>query len=376
MSERLRILVVIDSLKIGGAEMLLVDFARACRRRGHDVLVAYFTPGPLTRDLTDAGVECVRLGHRGLATPLPVLALIRHIRRWRPDVVHTHLRKSDLAGQLAARLCGIAARLSTAHNTDPWRRRRLLSWLERALVGPCLRIAVSDEVGRYMCEVGGCDPHRVITVRNGVDTGRFDPQATVAAAAAREWNDAGGCRLVGIVGRIEPQKDHATFVEAACRVARSYADVRFVIVGDGPLRGDVEALCRVSGYADRFVFAGLQRDMPGVFKALTMVVFSSRWEGLPVALLEAMAMATPVVATRVGGIGAVLDDAGIMVAPQDAAALGDAMSALLADPDRAADMGRRGRDRVLAGYSTAQTHEATFDLYRRLLGGEGVRGGV
>lgn len=357
------ILYVIDSLKFGGAEVLLADLAACCRARGHRVEVAYFTPGPLQERFAALEIPTWRIARGGLATPWPVISLARRMRQLRPDIVHTHLRKSDLAGQLAARLAGVPLRIATIHNADPWRRKRLLAWIDARLTAGCQRrISVSPAVTSYLQRYASGYDETLVTIPNGVDTTRFDPDRDHAERRA-QWRLGTTDRIVGIVGRLEPQKDHATFIAAAASVAASDARARFVLVGDGPLRRDIERACNTSGHAERFVFAGLEHDMPAALAAMDLVVFSSRWEGLPIALLEAMAMAKAIVATDVGGVADALSEAGVVVQPGDSAALANAMRRLLADERQARALGRRAREIVCRGYSLAQAHERTLALY-------------
>lgn len=361
----LRILYVIDSLSIGGAERLLVDLVRAGLAEGHRVGVAYFTEGPLAGELRRLSVPLYRISRRGLRDPAVVPRLGRLLGRLRPDVVHTHLRKSDLTGQLAAAWAGVPVRLSTLHNLAPWRRNPLLSLLARTLTSRCqCFIACGRRVRDYTCETTGLPLERTRIVENGVDVRRFDP-----ARVERTVGDAG--RTIGIVGRLQPAKGHRHFLEAACLLERRLPGSRFLVVGDGPLRAELEREAARLGLGSRVVFTGLVSDPVPVVGALDLFTLASLSEGLPVALLEAMSLARPVVATAVGGVPDVIADGcnGLLIPPADPAGLARAWERLLTEPGLAERLGAAARRTVLDRFDQRGCHREILDLYASLLAG-------
>jgi len=359
---RLKILYVIDSLNIGGAEMQLLSLIRSCLADGHDVSVGYFTPGVLSEELESLRVPAYRLGRHGLRDPWVLLRLRRLIGRLRPDVVHTHLRKSDLAGQLAASWAGVPARLSTVHNLAPWRRNRWLNLVARSLTSGCqCFIACGEAVRDHTQRVGRLSPDRTEVVANGIDVDHFDPARVRGVERPTE--------TVGIVGRLQPAKGHRFFIQAARRLASVRPETRFVVVGDGPLRDELVDEVRRQGLDRRFEFAGLVRDVAALVRSLDVVTLSSISEGLPVALLEAMALERAVVATRVGSIPDVITDGtdGLLVEPSNPAQLSAAWNRLLDDPALAGRVGRQARRTVLARFDQRQTHRRIKDLYSILI---------
>jgi glycosyltransferase involved in cell wall biosynthesis len=361
-----RVLFVIDSLQIGGAETLMLDLLDAAAARRWRAHVAYFTPGALASEVAARGVETTRLSAAGLRDPLAVWRAAKLMRRFRPDVVHSHLTKSDLVGQLAAALVGVPRRILTLHNVDPWRRRRPLSWLWRVLTaGAHVRVAVSERVADHVAACGGASRAAITVVDNGVDTRRFDRAAAPPLHRAA-WGFGPDDVVIAIVGRLTPQKDHSTFLAAAAALAPRAPSARFLIVGDGELRAALEAQAKVLGLgADRLHFAGALRDMPGLFAAVDVIAFSSAWEGLPMALLEAMAMALPVATTAVGGVPGVVRDGveGFLVPPGAPEALAEAVGRLVADADLRARMGAAGRRCIDAHFSAAAMLDLLFHLY-------------
>ncbi len=364
----MRILYVIDSLKVGGAEMLLFGMLRRYAAQGHDLRVAYFTEGPLGDEIEALGVAVDRISRRGLTDPRALFRLLGILRRGRFDVVHTHLRKSDLVGQLAAALAGVPVRVSSAHNVDPWRKNALLTLIHRLCTRGCQQvIAVSSQVEEYLVRTRTCPAAKIVTIENGIDLERFDPER-VAPADRSQWGLAPEDLAIGMVGRLEPQKGHDILLAAAARVVRAEPRARFVIVGDGYLREELEAQRARLGLERQVVFAGISRDVPATLAALDVVVSSALWEGLPLTLLEAVAMARPVVATAVGGITGVLEHGrtGVLVAPGDPDALSRALLEVLGDPRAAAERAARAAEVVRARYGERTMHERILGVYRRL----------
>lgn len=361
-----RILYVIDGLNIGGAEMLLIGLVDAALARGAEVHVAYFTPGPLAAELAARGIATTRLSAHGARDPRALWRAYALMRRWRPDVVHTHLVKSDFFAQPAAWAAGVPLRLVTLHNTDPWLRRRPLNLAYRlATAGAHAHVAVSGVVGDYAVAAGGISAARLRVIDNGVDLARFDP-ASAAPLDLESFGVAGECPLVGVIGRLAPQKDHANFVAAAALLAERAPSARFVIVGEGELRGAIEADVRARGLGPgRVVLTGAIRDMPALLARLDVVVFSSAWEGLPMVLIEAMAMGRAVVATAVGAIPSVIEEGrdGLLVPPGDPEALAGAIARLAGDPALRADLGRAARAKAEARFGARAMIENLFDLY-------------
>lgn len=360
------ILYIIDGLGIGGAETLLLDLLDAAAARGWRAHVAYFTPGPLQAEVAARGVAATRLSRSGLRDPLALLRAVRLIRRLRPDVVHTHLVKSDLIGQLAGALAGAPRRVLSLHNVNPWRRWRAVSWLWRLLTaGAHVRIAVTEGVADYVAATGGAARDALTVIDNGVDTRRFDPAAATPLDRAA-WGFGPEDVVIAVVGRLTAQKDHATFLAAAAALAPRAARARFLIVGEGELRAALEEKAAALGLGpDRLRFAGALRDMPGLFAAVDVIAFSSVWEGLPMAMLEAMAMGRPVAATAVGGVPNVLSDSveGLLVPPSAPEALADALERLVADPALRARLGAAGRAHVEARLSGAAMMNRLFAAY-------------
>lgn len=376
MSEpRIHVLQMIDGLNVGGAEMLMRDLAPGLRQRGFRVSVAYSTPGPLAADLQAMGIPLTRLPRLARVDPFLLLRMTRLMRQDPPQIVHTHLFKSDFHGRPAARLAGVPVVVSTLHNSDPWARQPLAGRLYTANARLADRlIAVSNEVRDYYLAHTRIDPQRILTIDNGVDTRRFAGQESAGQAARAGLGLDPGIPVFGIIGRMKPQKDHHTFLQAAAQVARQLPQARFLVIGDGPLRAELEAETRGLGLEQAVIFTGLRADIPALLAAMDVLVFSSRWEGLPVTLLEGMAAGRPVAATAVDGIRTVTipGETALLAPPGDPDALAAACLRLGQDPALAQRLGRAGRERVAALYSLEAMIDRTVELYQGLLQRRGL----
>ena len=365
-----KILHLIDGLNIGGAEILLVDLARGIKDAGFDVHVGYSTRGPLEKNLPELGVPCTRLPRLGRIDPILFFGICRLIQRERPDIVHTHLFKSDLHGRLAARLCGVPVVLSTSHNNDDWARNFMFGKLYGLTAKLADRvIAVSDEVRDYQIQHTGIPPGRIITIENGVDIRRFARQEDNARAVRAEFKIDPGAPWVGIIGRLQPQKDHGNFLNAAVLVKEKLPAARFLVVGDGPLREELEARARSLGLGSSVLFCGVRRDIPAILSALDVLVLASRWEGLPVTLLEGMAARCPVVSTAVGGVPNVVTNeaSALLVPPENSRALAEACLRILEDHELAQALLSAAFEIVKNNFSLDAMTGRTIDLYKELL---------
>jgi glycosyltransferase involved in cell wall biosynthesis len=374
-SRRIKLLQIIDSLNAAGAENVLLSLLSQLDQAHYDITVTYFTPGPWVSRIAATGARLHRIRYYNRFDPLIWPQMLRIMRAEKPDIVHTHLFKSDLYGGLSAWLTHVPVRISTLHNADHWRKVRLLSLLARRIVSHYHAfVAVSPEVKNFVCQTTGLASHQIITIPNGVDVEAF------AARDNREQTRQSlgilaDAPVVGIVGRLEEQKGHSYFLQAVAQIISAVPKARFLVVGDGTLRTALEQQAEQLGVADHALFLGMRSDIPNLLSAMDILVFSSLWEGLPIALLEGMAARLPVVATRAGGMSSVVHDGqtGLLVSPADPDELADAITTLIQHPQLAHAMGTAGQQRVRTQYSEQAMVDQVTDLYERLLSDKGLR---
>jgi glycosyltransferase involved in cell wall biosynthesis len=364
-SRPLHVHVMIDSLRLGGAETLVTDFAIGARAAGLRVTAAYLHERGAAADrLREAGVEAVHVPVRGMLRAGDHRAVREHLRAVRPDVLHTHLGYSDLLGGVAARTLGIPS-VSTLHMTlwsgtpREWSRFRLTALARRRCAAQI--IAVSEAARQSYLATGWDRPEHVVTIHNGIaDAAR--PGAGVAVR--RELGIAADALVLGMVGVLRGWKGHEEAAAAVELLAERFPQLLLLIVGDGPKRADIERATR--GLGDRVAFAGYRDDVIDVLDAVDVLVHPSALDAFPTALLEAMAAGVPAVATAVGGIPEAIADGetGILVpAPATAAGVADAVEPLLADAGLRRRMGARGRARFEREFRTDRWIERLLAVY-------------
>jgi glycosyltransferase involved in cell wall biosynthesis len=342
----LRVLAVIDSLTWGGAEMLLGDFAAGAPAAGIDLHVAYLQgvdESPAAARLLAQGVEPVLVPITLLHDPRGFGRVLRHVRRVRPDVVHTHLGYADLLGGMAARTLRIPF-FSTLHvmawdehGRDAVKNRLMAAARRRAHKV----IAVSEAARGAYLATGWDRPEHVVVEHNGIP-GRA---RSGAGAAVREGLGLGPDDLVvTMLAVLREGKGHDVAIEAVAALRERFGALRLLVLGEGPYRPEIERMAAPLG--DGVVLAGQRNDVMDVLDATDVLLHPTRIDALPTSLIEAAAAGLPVVATDVGGVPEIVEDGvgGVLVpAPPAAGPVAEALGRLLEDPDRRAAMGAAAR---------------------------------
>lgn len=370
MNQKIHVLQIIDSMALGGAEVLLRDLSSALLANDFKVSVCYNTDGPIAKQIEAMGVSTTRLPRLGRVDLYLLWKTYRQIKMLKPDIVHTHLFKSDFHGRLAAKLAGTPVVITTLHNCHNWAKNPLLGGIYGANARLADHvIAVSDEVRDYAVSYIHIDPQRLTTIANAVPLSRFGKSEAARVAVRGEFNIPLDAPLLGIIARLTEQKDHDNFLHAAKKILEEAPDTYFLIIGDGPLAGTLKALAQSLGIQKSVIFCGIRQDIPEVMAALDILVFSSRWEGLPVALLEGMASSLPVVATSVGGVPGVIQngETGLLVLPEDSSALAKSSLSLIKNAALREKMGQAGNVHVRANYGMDGMVNKIISLYHSLL---------
>ncbi|OGG01221.1 MAG: hypothetical protein A3F83_16415 [Candidatus Glassbacteria bacterium RIFCSPLOWO2_12_FULL_58_11] len=307
-----------------------------------------------------------------------LIKLIRLINREKPDIVHTHTAKAGTLGRIAAKLTDVPIIIHTFHghifhSYFGSLKSKLFLWLERLLAKfTDVIITVGEQQRREIIEYRVAEPEKVVAVPLGLDLKPFINAKSDPNLLRDELGLNRNILLVGIVARLVPIKNHICFLEAARLVLERYDDARFLIIGDGELRKYLEQMTRELSLESRVIFMGFQHNLVKIYAGLDIVTLSSFNEGLPVALIEAMAAAKPVVSTNVGGVGdLILDgDNGLLVPSNDPAALAEAILFLLKNPDRRKMMGIAGRKKAYPLFDKNRLLLDIDRLYRKLLTAE------
>jgi glycosyltransferase involved in cell wall biosynthesis len=348
---------------IGGSERHVLELVPALRARGIDARFLglddtsaapeQFYEALAAREVPFERVPSPRDLDPGLAGRTS-----RAAHRFRPDLVHTHLVHADVYGAYAAARAG-ARLVSTKHNDDPFRSGPARHG-ERLLLRRAARvICITEALARFNREVVGLPPEKLRVIHYGLD------------APPEPWGPPGGpdlepdARVLLAICRLVPQKGLNVAVEALVRVRERHPNVQLVVLGEGPLREELTALASRLGVAQAISLPGRVGDVAWWLRRSTALVHPARWEGFGLALLEAMLGERAIVASAVSSVPEIVVDGetGLLVPPDDPAALAAAILDLLDHPDRAAEMGAAGRARALSEFSVARMTERTAVVY-------------
>ncbi len=368
----MRLVVLVDTLEFGGAERMAVDLALGLCRRGHQVGVATLRHGgPLAERLRGAGIEILNLNKKDGFSPGAASRLRGWIAERGARVVHTHNPQVHHYGVLAGRGAGASVIVSTVHglnNLQGFGKRELLYSLAARFTSQV--VAVCDLARRTFIRAAALPPGRVTVIYNGIPVERF-PFIHRPEPAGFTF---------GTVGRLDPFKDQRTLLRAFRIVLDRRPACGLRLLGGGPLRDGLEREARRLGIAEQVEFLGAGGAVPEFLASLDAFVLSSVSEGVPLSLLEAMATGLPVITTRAGGIGEIVEDGvhGWLCPCSDAAALADAMLRAIESSNRGA-MGARARARVEASFTLEKmtsNYEALFERLGRPVGSRGNRPGL
>lgn len=391
MTDKIRVMRVIARLNIGGPAIhtILLTAGLDSTRFESTLVTGMEAPheGNMLDLASQKGVQPLvipQLGRdinplRDWATLIKLLFLFRDRR---PHIVHTHTAKAGTVGRVAARLAGVPVVVHTFHGHvfhsyfGP-RKTRLFINIERALARFSDRIiTISPAQHQDIVHTYRIAPsERVVTIPLGLD---LQPFCTARQTYRGQFRSTLGISsdvmLVGFVGRLTGVKDPSLFIEAASHVLGQLPETRFVFVGDGELRPDLEQQVDALGLTQHVVFAGWQVDMPAVYADLDLLALTSLNEGTPVTVIESLAAGTPVVATAVGGVPDVVVNhkTGMLVPSGDVEKVAQAILHLLRAPEQARALARAGQTDVLERFGLTRLVDDMESLYLALLEEKGV----
>jgi glycosyltransferase involved in cell wall biosynthesis len=346
----------------GGQEMRIVQEAQGIAARGHRVIIAARPECQILVRAHAADLPTAELPMRNGFDLMAIIALCRLIRREHADIVNTHSSVDSWIGAFAATLTG-AKLIRTRHLSKPVSRHGL-NFVYRM---PDVIMTTSAIARRQLIAHNRLPPARVLSVPTGIDTAHFAPQPCAAELKTR-WGLPAHATIVSTVAALRSWKRHDVLLHAAARL-RDWPDVYCVIAGDGSQRAGIEQLRDRLGLTERVVLLGYVDDVRPVFSCSDIVVLcSSEAEGVSQSLAQALAMARPAIATDVGGSSELItpEATGLLIPPNDPAALAAAIERFLRDPSLAAECGRRGREHIVAHFSQRQMIERILGLYERL----------
>jgi glycosyltransferase involved in cell wall biosynthesis/protein-tyrosine-phosphatase len=356
-----------------GAEIQLATLASYLTERPEiELTCALFTEGLLAQELRRLRIQTTVIDEQRNGPVQIVNRLVRLLRHDHIDLVHTHRYKDTILGSIAAKLAGVRHLVRTVHGSSeplngwPHARFRCYEAMEKAALNVSADriITVSKQIAHALAHAG-YKRSALTCIQNGIDLSRV--KATRSREQVRkELGFDPQTLVIGTVGRLSAVKAQACLLRSARPILESNPAARFVIVGEGPLENGLRALAVQLGIDRECLFLGARLDIFDLVGAMDIFALTSLSEGIPMALLEAMALGRPVVATDVGGIPEIITDCetGLLVAPGDEHALARACIELARDPERARTLAVRARMRIEADFSHERNGERMLDLYR------------
>ncbi len=370
----IKIVHIVHALDVGGLENGLVNVINNLdpERFSHSI-VCLIRSGAIAQRIQRPDVEIRELGLDPSRFKFPIMPLVKIFRELRPDIVHTRAW-GTVDAIMAARLAGVPRVIHGEHGrdvADPEGRNRKRNVIRKCLSPMVDRfMTVSDDLQRWLTQTVGIAAHKVVRIHNGVDTQRFSRAGR--EAARRMLGLTEGHVAIGIVGRLDPVKDHRSLLQAFVSVVQGDSQARLIIVGDGAMRQAIAAQIEQLRIADRVQMLGERQDVAEILKALDCFTLTSIAEGISNTILEAMATSLPVVATRVGGNPELVQHGltGQLVAPGDVGALARAYETYLNDPDLRSRDGKAARDRTEKFFSLERMAANYSELYCSVAAGK------
>ncbi len=369
----MRILFVLDGVFMGGAERNTLQLMRELTGRGHQCILCTLGGRASDRLLTDSGldlshVHCLDAGR--VYDLRAAWRFLKLVRRLQPDCIHAEDPYANIP-VLAARIIGGVPAVMTRHinagaGSAIWERLRSFILHKAGRLAYDRAIVVSEALRPLFSRQYGLPPERTVTIHNGVELHRFQPGKRDALRSSYGW--APETPIILMVAVLRRGKGHDAMLAAMPTVLQARPEARLLIVGDGPLRANIEH--GAQGLGSSVVLMGERHDIADLMVAADLVVLPSESEALPTVLLEAAAAGTPVVASGVGGVGEIVDDGatGLIVPVHDPESLAEAVTRVLTDKDRKNRMGLAARVKAQSAFSITHQADKTLALYQEITG--------
>lgn len=379
----MKLTFIITGLSTGGAEMSLYRLLSRLSSDYQPHVISLTTIGAVGERIQELGIPVEALGSTSVVSnPMALFRLARCLKKLQPDIVHTWMYHSDLIGGLAARLAGVPALTWAIHNCDLSVDKT--KWTTRTVVRTCAllsrrlpeRIISCSFTARDIHVALSYDESRFVIIPNGFDLSYFRPDSVARSEVRQELGIPADAPVIGLVARLDPQKNHSGFFEAAGILHTSRPDVHFVLIGKAidTNNHQVATWARNAGVEEVTHLLGLRDDIPRLTASFDIAVSSSWGEAFPNVVGEAMACGVPCVVTNVGDSAYIVGDAGLVVEPSDMRGLAAACEKLLAlSPDERRALGERARTRIAENFelgAVVRRYEVLYDELARLKTGK------
>jgi glycosyltransferase involved in cell wall biosynthesis len=364
---------------IGGTQRMVVEFLRRVSRKKFRCYVCVLLEeGFVNEQATAMHIENVSLKMRGYWDLVAWWKFYTFIKGKQLDLIRTYGLKAHIIGRIVGKLLGVPVQITSVRSTDPW-RKWYHTLLDRMTSGFADLYLSNSEAGRLITHQRERIPlSKIRMIPNGIDLANYAPATSATqpryVALKKELGIAYEDRVIGIVANFRAMKGHRTIVDALPRIRANIPHIKCLFVGEAfvnepSYQQELQHYVQEQRLADVIIFTGRWDDIPDLLAILDVLLLPSLWEGLPTSVLEAMAMKKPIVASAVGGIPELVESGrtGILIPPQDAQALSDAVILLLSQPELAQKMGEAGYGRVCQDFSLSTITLQTETLYEQLI---------
>jgi glycosyltransferase involved in cell wall biosynthesis len=373
------LLYVFDNMEFGGGERVFAQIINRLSDKKYKIMVACLPTGTFIEKIKGSEAQIKSFDMRNRFNFRVILQLSSLIKKERVDIVHSQGARADFFARIAAKLASAPNVVSTVpmpvEGFDVHPIRKLIyiifsrfseRFVDRFMV-------VSDALEKIMIEKHGIEPQKVVKIYNGIETDEYcisDEEIAYRRSSFRKKSDLGeNVPVIGVIGRLVWQKGFKYFIEAIPDVLKEFKDARFLLVGEGELEDELKVKSKKLKLEDKIIFTGFMDDIRDVLASIDILVIPSLQEGLPVVLLEAMAMKKPIVAANIEGIMEILENSvsGLLVPPRDIKALAEAVIDLLKHEDKANQMGLAARRVVEERFGVDIMVQKVEEVYEELL---------
>ena len=376
---RCNLLYVFDNMEFGGGERVFAQIINRLSVKKYKIMVACLPTGTFIEKIEGSGTQIISVDMRNRFNPGVILQLSSLIKKEKVDIVHSQGARADFFARMAAKLAGAPNVVSTVpmpvegFDVSPIRKivYKIFNRFSERFVDRFM--VVSGALEKMMIERHRIEPQRVVKIYNGIEKDDFcitdDEIACKRVGFRNNSGFGGGIPIIGVIGRLVWQKGFEYFIEAIPEVLEEFKAARFVLVGGGELEGELKLKSKRLKLENKIFFTGFRHDIKDILASVDIFVMPSLLEGLPVVLLEAMAMGKPIIATDIDGINEVLENGktGLLIPPKSPEALSEAIVNLLSHRDHAYQMGINARRVVEKRFGVDIMVEKVEEVYEELL---------
>ncbi|MFV1977124.1 MAG: glycosyltransferase [Candidatus Scalindua sp.] len=376
---RCNLLYVFDNMEFGGGERVFAQIINRLSDKKYKIIVACLPTGTFIEKIKGSKAQIKSFDMRNRFNPGVILQLSSLIKKERVDIVHSQGARADFFARIAAKLAGAPNVVSTVpmpvegFDVNPIKKLIYMAFNRFSECFVDRFIVVSDALEKMMIEKHRIAPQKIVKIYNGIETDEYcisDEEIVHRRSSFRTKANIGeGVPVIGIIGRLVWQKGFEYFIEAIPEVLKEFKEAWFLVVGEGELEDDLKVKSKKLKLEDKIIFTGFRDDIEDVLASIDIFVIPSLREGMPVVLLEAMAMKKPIVATNIEGIMEILENGvtGLLVPPKDSKALAEAIITMFTHKDESLQMGLTARKVVTERFGVDTMVQKAEEVYEELL---------